>query len=79
MPVEIRQRKGEPVVIKTDESPREDSSLEALGKLKPAFKKDGTVMAANAPRTNDGAATVTSESTAARVGRAPWCGSSRRL
>jgi len=50
-------------VIKYDESPREDSTLEALAKLKPAFKKDGTVTAGNAPGTNDGAAAlvVTSE------------------
>ncbi|HKN59778.1 MAG TPA: acetyl-CoA C-acyltransferase, partial [Candidatus Acidoferrales bacterium] len=43
VPVEIPQKRGEPVVIKTDESPREDTSMEALAKLKPAFKKDGTV------------------------------------
>ena len=58
VPVEIPQKKGDPVVIKTDESPREDTSLEALAKLKPAFKKDGTVTAGNAPGTNDGAAAV---------------------
>jgi acetyl-CoA C-acetyltransferase len=73
VPVEIKQRKGDPVVIKTDESPREDTSLEALGKLKPAFKKDGTVTAGNAPGTNDGAAAVvvTSEAAAARMGKTP--------
>ena len=71
VPVEIPQKKGDPVVIKTDESPREDTSLEALGKLKPAFKKDGTVTAGNAPGTNDGAAAlvVASERTAQRLGR----------
>jgi acetyl-CoA C-acetyltransferase len=72
--VELPQRKGPPVVIKTDESPREDTSLEALAKLKPAFKKDGgTVTAGNAPGTNDGAAAVvvTSEKNAARMGKAP--------
>jgi len=72
VPVEIAQRKGPPVVIKTDESPREDTSLEALGKLKPAFKKEGgTVTAGNAPGTNDGAAAVvvTGEKTAARLGK----------
>src|SRR6202521_3589963 len=58
VPVEIAQKKGEPVVIKTDESPREDTSLEALGKLRPAFKRDGTVTAGNAPGTNDGGAAV---------------------
>ncbi len=73
VPVEIPSKKGEPVVIKTDESPREDTSLEALGKLKPAFKKDGTVTAGNAPGTNDGAAAlvVTTETTAQRLGKAP--------
>ncbi|HKV04280.1 MAG TPA: acetyl-CoA C-acetyltransferase [Candidatus Acidoferrales bacterium] len=74
VPVELPQRKGLPVVIKTDESPREDTSLEALAKLKPAFKKEGgTVTAGNAPGTNDGAAAlvVTSEKTAARLGKSP--------
>ena len=72
VPIELPQRKGPPVIIKADESPREDTSLEALGKLKPAFKKEGgTVTAGNAPGTNDGAAAVvvTSEKTAARLGR----------
>jgi acetyl-CoA C-acetyltransferase len=73
VPVEIPQKKGEPIVIKTDESPREDTSLEALARLKPAFKKDGTVTAGNAPGTNDGAAAVVvaSEHTAARLGKQP--------
>ena len=71
LPVEIPQKKGEPVVVRKDESPREDSTMETLGKLKPAFKKDGTVTAANAPGTNDGAAAlvVTSSITASRLGR----------
>jgi acetyl-CoA C-acetyltransferase len=73
VPVEIPQKKGDPVIIKTDESPREDTTLEALAKLKPAFKKDGTVTAGNAPGTNDGAAAVvvTSEKNAARLGKTP--------
>jgi len=73
LPIEIPQKKGAPVVIKFDESPREDTSLEALAKLKPAFKKDGTVTAGNAPGTNDGAAAlvVTSERTAAKLGKQP--------
>jgi acetyl-CoA C-acetyltransferase len=73
VPVEIPQKRGEPVVIKTDESPRADTSMEALAKLKPAFKKDGTVTAGNAPGTNDGAAAVvvTSEENAARLGKKP--------
>ena len=73
LPIEIPQKKGDPVVIKYDESPREDASLEALGKLRPAFKKDGTVTAGNAPGTNDGAAAlvVTTERNAARLGKMP--------
>jgi len=73
LPVEIPQKKGDSIVIRYDESPREDASLEALGKLRPAFKKDGTVTAGNAPGTNDGAAAlvVTSERNAARLGIAP--------
>jgi acetyl-CoA C-acetyltransferase len=73
LPIEISQKKGAPIVVKFDESPREDTSLEALGKLRPAFKKDGTVTAGNAPGTNDGAAAlvVTSERTAAKLGKQP--------
>jgi acetyl-CoA C-acetyltransferase len=73
LPIEVPQKKGDPVVIKYDESPREDTTLEALAKLKPAFKKDGTVTAGNAPGTNDGAAAlvVTSERNAARLGKTP--------
>src|SRR5260370_3098942 len=73
LPIEVPQKKGEPLVIKYDESPREDTSMEALAKLKPAFKKDGTVTAGNAPRTNDGAAAliVTIERNAARLRQQP--------
>jgi acetyl-CoA C-acetyltransferase len=73
LPIEVPQKKGEPLVIKYDESPREDTSLEALAKLKPAFKKDGTVTAGNAPGTNDGAAAliVTSERVAQNLGKQP--------
>jgi len=73
LPIEVPQKKGEPLVIKYDESPREDTSLEALAKLKPAFKKDGTVTAGNAPGTNDGAAAliVTSERNASRLAMTP--------
>jgi acetyl-CoA C-acetyltransferase len=73
LPIEIPQKKGAPIVIKFDESPREDTSLEALAKLRPAFKKDGTVTAGNAPGTNDGAAAlvVTSERAAAKLGKQP--------
>jgi acetyl-CoA C-acetyltransferase len=73
LPIEVPQKKGEPIVIKYDESPREDTSMEALAKLRPAFKKDGTVTAGNAPGTNDGAAAliVTSERNAQRLGKQP--------
>ena len=73
LPIDVPQKKGEAIVMKRDESPRPDASLEALAKLRPAFKKDGTVTAGNAPGTNDGAAAVmvTSEDTAARLGKTP--------
>ncbi|MBQ3644709.1 MAG: acetyl-CoA C-acetyltransferase [Candidatus Riflebacteria bacterium] len=58
VPVEIPQRKGDPVIFKKDEHYRADTSLEALAKLKPAFKKDGIVTAGNASGVNDGAAAV---------------------
>ena len=62
-PVSVPQKKGEPVLIAMDESPRDDASLEQLSRLKPIFKKDGTVTAGNAPGTNDGAAAVIVAST----------------
>ena len=73
LPIEVPQKRGDPLVMKYDESPREDTSLEALAKLKPAFKRDGTVTAGNAPGTNDGAAAliVTSERNAANLGKPP--------
>ncbi|MGT2711072.1 acetyl-CoA C-acetyltransferase [Streptococcus oriscaviae] len=58
VPVVIPQRKGEPLVFDTDEYPRHNASLEGMGKLRPAFKKDGTVTAGNASGINDGAAAV---------------------
>ncbi|PYS46889.1 MAG: acetyl-CoA C-acyltransferase [Acidobacteria bacterium] len=59
LPIEIPQKKGAPVFLDTDETIREDTSLEVLGKLKPAFKKEGgTVTAGNAPGVNDGASAV---------------------
>jgi acetyl-CoA C-acetyltransferase len=58
VPVEIKQKKGAPVVFDTDEPVREDTSLDSLGKLKPAFKEGGTVTAGNAPGVNDGASAV---------------------
>jgi len=58
VPVEIPQRKGEPVVVDTDERPRRDTTMEALGRLRPAFRKNGTVTAGNSSGLNDGAAAV---------------------
>ncbi|NLM43864.1 MAG: acetyl-CoA C-acetyltransferase [Clostridiales bacterium] len=58
VPVEIPQRKGDPIVVDTDEHPRFGSTMEGLAKLRPAFKKDGTVTAGNASGINDGAAAV---------------------
>jgi acetyl-CoA C-acetyltransferase len=73
LPIEVPQKKGPAIAVSRDESPREDTTLEALAKLRPAFKKDGTVTAGNAPGTNDGAAAVvvTTERNAARLGKAP--------
>lgn len=58
VPVIIPQKKGDPVVIDTDEYPRHGSTVEKMSKLKPAFKKDGTVTAGNASGINDGAAAL---------------------
>src|SRR5687767_14189192 len=58
LPISIPQRKGDPLVVNTDEPIREDTSLESLARLKPAFKKDGTVTAGNAPGVNDAAAAL---------------------
>jgi acetyl-CoA C-acetyltransferase len=73
LPVPIPQKKGDPVPFAVDESPREDTSLETLARLKPAFKVGGTVTAGNAPGVNDGAAAlvVTSQENAAALGRKP--------
>jgi acetyl-CoA C-acetyltransferase len=74
VPVEIPQKKGAALVVSADEGPREDTSLEALARLKPAFKPEGgTVTAGNAPGVNDGAAAVVvaSEEVARRLGRKP--------
>ena len=58
VPVEIPQRKGDPIVVDTDEFPRFGATIEAMAKLKPAFKKDGTVTAGSSSGINDGAAAV---------------------
>ncbi|RKX18259.1 MAG: acetyl-CoA C-acyltransferase [Candidatus Zixiibacteriota bacterium] len=55
-PIEIPQRKKDPIIFDKDEGPRSDISLEKLAKLRPAFQKDGTVTAGNAPGLNDGSA-----------------------
>jgi acetyl-CoA C-acetyltransferase len=75
VPVEIpAKKKGEaPVLFEKDEGPREDTTIEVLRSLKPAFRKDGTVTAGNAPGVNDGAAAVvvTSAKRAKELGREP--------
>jgi len=58
VPVEIPQKKGASVIFDTDEPVREDTSIESLAKLKPAFKESGTVTAGNSPGVNDGASAV---------------------
>ena len=58
IPVEIPQRKGEPVVFKNDEGIRADTTTESLGKLRPAFSKDGTITAGSASQISDGAAAL---------------------
>jgi acetyl-CoA C-acetyltransferase len=73
--VELAPKKkgGEPVIFDKDESPREDTTIEVLRSLKPAFRKDGTVTAGNAPGVNDGAAAVvvTSAKRAKELGAQP--------
>jgi acetyl-CoA C-acetyltransferase len=71
--VEIPSKKGDPVRFDTDESPRRETTIEALRALKPAFKKDGTVTAGNAPGVNDGASAlvVMSKAAAKRLGLKP--------
>ncbi|MCP3763535.1 acetyl-CoA C-acetyltransferase [Domibacillus sp. A3M-37] len=58
VPVEVPQRKGNPIVVDTDEAPRKDTTKDVLTKLRPAFGKDGTITAGNAPGINDGAAAL---------------------
>lgn len=73
IPVEVLGRKGKVTIFDTDETPRRDTSLEALAKLKPAFVKDGKVTAGNAPGLNDGSAAlvVASRSKAEAIGSKP--------
>ncbi len=71
--VPVPQRKGDPILIDKDERPRRDTSLESLAKLKPAFRKDGTVTAGNSSGLNDGAAALllTSAEKAKELGLKP--------
>lgn len=73
VPVEVPQRKGDPIVVDTDEGPRKDTSLEILAKLRPAFDKDGTITAGNAPGINDGACALVlmEEEKAKQLGKTP--------
>jgi acetyl-CoA C-acetyltransferase len=73
VPVEIPQRKGEPMIVSVDEAPRKDTSIEKLAKLKPAFDPKGTITAGNAPGVNDGACALVlmDEEKAEQEGRKP--------
>jgi acetyl-CoA C-acetyltransferase len=73
VPVQIPQKKGDPIAFEIDEYPRAATTVEKLATLKPAFKKDGTVTAGNASGINDGAAAVVvaSAERAAKLGRKP--------
>jgi len=73
VPVSIPQRKGDPIVISTDERPRRDTSLEGLARLKPAFRAGGSVTAGNSSGINDGAAALVlmSETRAQALGLKP--------
>ncbi|MFZ2098153.1 MAG: acetyl-CoA C-acetyltransferase [Anaerolineales bacterium] len=73
VPVEVKGRKGQVSVVDTDETPRRDTTLEGLARLRPAFQKDGKVTAGNAPGLNDGAAAVvvTSRAKAEQMGVKP--------
>lgn len=73
IPVLVPQRKGDPIVVDTDERPRRDTSMESLARLKPAFRKNGSVTAGNSSGLNDGAAAVliASEEKARQLGLKP--------
>ncbi len=73
VPVPVPQRKGDPIIIDTDERPRRDTSLEALGRLRPAFRSNGTVTVGNSSGLNDGASAVLlmSAEKAAEIGLKP--------
>ena len=63
IPVSVPQKKGDPVIVDTDERPRRDTTMESLSRLRPAFRKEGTVTAGNSSGLNDGAAAVLMMST----------------
>ena len=73
VPVEVTRKRQDPLSFQVDEGPRRDTSMEALGKLRPAFQEGGTVTAGNSPGVNDGAAAVvvTSQAEARRRGIEP--------
>lgn len=75
VPVAVPQRKGDPIVVDTDEHPRHGSTIEKMAKLKPAFKKGGTVTAGNASGINDGAAclVIMAKEKAEELGLTPLC------
>jgi len=75
IPIEIPQKKGDPIAFDTDEFPRHETTAESLAKLRPAFAKEGTVTAGNASGINDGAAAVivTSAARAKALGLTPLC------
>src|SRR5699024_6505812 len=73
VPVDVPQRKGEPITVETDEAPRKDTTFEVLSKLRPAFGNDGTITAGNAPGVNDGAGAfvLMSNDKAEQLGKSP--------
>ncbi|WP_087973661.1 acetyl-CoA C-acetyltransferase [Oceanobacillus rekensis] len=73
VPVEVPVRKGNPIIVDTDEAPRKDTTIEKLANLRSAFSKDGTITAGNAPGVNDGACAfvVMGDDKAAELGKAP--------
>ncbi len=73
VPVSVPQRKGEPIVVETDELPRPDTNLEKLSSLPPAFEADGLITAGNAPAISDGAAAMvlTSKEICSELGLQP--------
>lgn len=73
VPVEVPQRRSEPMIVDTDEAPRKDTSVDVLSKLRPVFGSDGTITAGNAPGINDGASAfvLMSEDQAKNLGKAP--------